>query len=65
MRRCDFVGGYSVMVFAGDAMGAPARTMAASGAVKGDAHMAMVELDTDIVVAGGGVAGGPVGARAA
>ena len=57
MRRRDFVGGYSLMVFAGDAVGAPARAMAASGAVKGDAHMAMVELDTDIVVAGGGVAG--------
>jgi hypothetical protein len=57
MRRRNFVGGYSLMVLAGGAMGAPARARAASGALKGDAHMAMVELDTDIVVAGGGVAG--------
>jgi hypothetical protein len=57
MQRRDFVGGYSLMVFAGELTGAPVQAAGTSGGVNRDAHMATVELETDIVVAGGGLAG--------
>lgn len=57
MQRRDFIGGYSLMVFAGELTGVPVQAAGNSGGVDRDAHMATVELETDIVVAGGGLAG--------
>ncbi|MCL5743017.1 MAG: FAD-dependent oxidoreductase [Acidobacteria bacterium] len=63
MQRRDFLGGYSLMVLAGAPSGAcpPARAENGGGSNAGststDAHMGIVELDADVAVAGGGLAG--------
>ncbi len=56
MQRRDFVSGYSLMVLAGDLRGAPPESTAPTTA-SGVSGLATTDLDTDIVVAGGGLAG--------
>ncbi len=58
MQRRDFISsGYSLIVFAGELSGAPAGTTQAPRAAGGEAGMQTVEMETDLVVAGGGLAG--------
>jgi hypothetical protein len=64
MKRRDFLGGYSLLVLAGPQAGAPrqdferiAPTFAPPPEPAREPHMSVVELETDFLVAGGGIAG--------
>jgi hypothetical protein len=61
MNRRDFlgVGPYSLMVFAGDLDARDFKRIAPSGAggFAAEPHMALADLETDVLVAGGGMAG--------
>jgi len=57
MQRRDFMGGYSMMVFAGKLGGAPAQSASVRSGGGADARMETAELETDVGVAGGGLAG--------
>jgi hypothetical protein len=58
MQRRDFLGSYSLLVLAPDLAGASPSVSVPSAAPPGpEPHMRWVELTTDVLVAGGGLAG--------